>query len=316
MTEVGISRDLPQTSGGLFLTEAGLETELVFHDGIDLPLFAAFDLLKDEEGTERLRSYYLEYVELAKAHATGLVLETPTWRASSRWAEEIGYDDAELEAINRKAVALMDEVREAATEAGVEMLISGQIGPQDDGYNPSGLLSEAEAERYHSPQISTLTDGGVDMVSALTMTYPEEAIGIARAAGTAEIPVAISFTVETDGRLPNGDDLGAAIERVDEATGGSVAYFMINCAHPTHFDEVIAGDEDWVGRIRGLRANASERSHAELDEATELDEGDPADLGARYAALREHMPGLTVLGGCCGTDIRHVEAIVRAWSAA
>jgi homocysteine S-methyltransferase len=303
---------LPQLDGGLFLTDAGLETELVFHDGIDLPLFAAFDVLKDEAGTDRLRRYYRSFADLAAEVGAGLVLESPTWRASPRWAREIGYDDAQLDALNRKAIALLEEVR--AGFAG-HAVISGCVGPQDDGYSPQTKLTADAARDYHATQIGTFAGTAVDMVTAITMTYADEAIGILRAAVDAGLPVAISFTVETDGRLPSGQALGDAIEEVDAATDGAAAYYMINCAHPTHFADVIDGSEPWVERVRGLRANASTCSHAELDEATELDDGDPEDLAERYVALRSRLPELTVLGGCCGTDFRHVERIARAWTA-
>ncbi len=304
---------LPQLDGGLFLTDAGLETELVFHDGLDLPLFAAFDVLKDEAGTDRLRRYYRQFAALARDRGVGLVLESPTWRASPRWAREIGYSDAQLDELNRKAIALMEEVREEYESPDTPFVISGQLGPQDDGYNPAEMLTADAAQSYHATQIDTFADTAADMVTALTMTYADEAVGIARAAAAAGLPVAISFTVETDGRLPNGQELGEAIGEVDEATDAGPVYYMINCAHPTHFAGAIAGDEPWVARVRGLRANASTCSHAELDEATELDEGDPVDLGARYLDLRDKLPQLTVLGGCCGTDFRHVERIAQTW---
>ena len=304
---------LPQLDGGLFLTDAGLETELVFHDGLDLPLFAAFDVLKDEAGTERLRRYYRQFAALARERGVGLVLESPTWRASPRWAREIGYSDAQLDELNRKAIALMEEVREEYESPDTPFVISGQIGPQDDGYNPAEMLTADAAQSYHATQIDTFADTAADMVTALTMTYADEAVGIARAAAAAGLPVALSFTVETDGRLPSGQELGEAIGEVDEATDAGPVYYMINCAHPTHFAGAIAGDEPWVARVRGLRANASKCSHAELDEATELDEGDPVDLGARYLDLRTKLPQLTVLGGCCGTDFRHVERIAQTW---
>jgi S-methylmethionine-dependent homocysteine/selenocysteine methylase len=303
---------LPQLAGGLFLTDAGLETELVFHDGIDLPLFAAFDVLKDEAGTDRLRRYYRRFAELATEVGAGLVLESPTWRASPRWAREIGYDDAQLDALNRKAIALLEEVR---AEFAGEAVISGCVGPQDDGYSPQTKLSADAARDYHATQIGTFADTAADMVTAITMTYADEATGIVRAAVDAGLPVAVSFTVETDGRLPSGQSLGDALAAVDAATDGAAAYYMINCAHPTHFADGIAGDEPWVERVRGLRANASTLSHAELDEATELDDGDPEDLAERYVALRSRLPELAVLGGCCGTDFRHVESIARAWTA-
>jgi S-methylmethionine-dependent homocysteine/selenocysteine methylase len=304
---------LPQLGDDLFLTDGGIETVLIFHEGLDLPLFAAFDLLKDEQGTERLRGYYAPYVALARERGLGFVLESPTWRASPRWAAELGYELEELERLNRKAIALLEEIREENEGDGSPIVISGCIGPQDDGYDPAELLSAEAAQEYHSTQIGTFAETAADMVTAITMTYVEEAIGIARAAGEAGIPAAVSFTVETDGRLPSGQPLGEAIEQVDEEAGASPSYYMINCAHPTHFEVVLAQDGDWRERIAGLRANASTCSHAELDEAEELDEGDPADLGARYAGLRERLPRLTVLGGCCGTDHRHVAEIRDAW---
>ena len=303
---------LPQLEGQLFLTDGGIETTLIFHRGLDLPLFAAFVLLKDEQGTQALRDYYEPYLDLAFERDLGFVLESPTWRASPRWASELGYGAEELDSVNRKAIALMEELRDAYAGAG-EIVISGCIGPQDDGYSPDTKLSAGEAQDYHAVQIGTFADASADMVCAITMTYADEAIGIARAAQDAGLPAAISFTLETDGRLPSGQGLGEAIEEVDAETGSAPAYYMINCAHPTHFEGVLEGGAAWAHRIRGLRANASTKSHAELEEAEELDEGDPDDLGPRYAALRERLPNLNVLGGCCGTDHRHVCAVRDAW---
>ena len=306
---------LPQLDGDPFLTDGGIETVLIFHEGLDLPAFAAFDLLKDDAGTERLRSYYAPYVELARERGLGFVLESPTWRASPRWASELGYDLEQLDAFNRKAIGLLEEIRDAQETGGPPIVISGAIGPHDDGYNPSELLTAEAAQGYHSTQIGTFADTAADMVAAITMTYADEATGIARAAAEAGLPAAISFTVETDGRLPSGQPLGDAIEQVESDTGGSPSYYMINCAHPTHFESVLEQGDGWTERVRGLRANASTLSHAELDEAEELDEGDPADLGARYAGMREQLPRLNVLGGCCGTDHRHIAAIRDAWLA-
>jgi S-methylmethionine-dependent homocysteine/selenocysteine methylase len=303
---------LPQLGSDVFLTDGGIETVMIFHEGVDLPLFAAFDLLKDEAGTERLRRYYAPYLALARERGLGFVLESPTWRASPRWAAQLGYDAAELDALNRKAIALLEALRdEHGGDAPV--VISGCVGPSDDGYDPAELLSADAAREYHRTQISTFADTAADMVTALTMTYVEEAIGVARAAAEAGIPAAISFTVETDGRLPSGQPLAEAIEQVDAETAASPSYYMINCAHPTHFASVLEAGGDWKERIGGLRANASALSHAELDEAEELDDGDPAALGAGYAEVGERLPRVTVLGGCCGTDHRHVAAIRDAW---
>lgn len=303
---------LPQLEEEPFLTDGGIETVLIFQEGIDLPEFAAFTLLDDDEGREQLRRYYKPYLELARKHDTGFVLESPTWRASPRWAAALGYSSERLDAINRDAITLLEELRDSA---GLDrpVVISGCIGPQDDGYQPAQLLSADEAAEYHAEQIGTFADTAADQVTAITMTYADEATGVARAAREAGIPSAISFTVETDGRLPSGQSLGDAILEVDEATDGAPAYFMVNCAHPTHFHDVLSEGSGWQERVLGLRANASTMSHAELDEAEELDDGDPADLAARYAGLRAALPKLRVLGGCCGTDHRHVSAIAAAW---
>jgi S-methylmethionine-dependent homocysteine/selenocysteine methylase len=300
---------LPQLNGDLFLTDGGIETVLIFHQGVDLPLFAAFDLLKDDDGTKRLRRYYEPYVAVARERDLGFVLESPTWRASPRWAAEIGYHAKQLEQLNHTAIALLEEIRRERGGTGAPIVISGCVGPQDDGYNPAELLTAQAAQDYHAIQIESFAGTAADMVTAITMTYVEEATAIARAATEAGLPVAISFTVETDGRLPSGQELGDAIEQVDSETDAAPAYYMINCAHPTHFEDVLQRGTGWRERIRGLRANASTKSHAELDEATELDDGDPADLAARYADLREMLPNLNVLGGCCGTDHRHIAEI-------
>jgi homocysteine S-methyltransferase len=307
---------LPQLSGDrVFVTDGGLETELVFHDGIDLPCFAAFPLLDDPDQRGRLRHYYDGYLDIARTHDAGFIVETPTWRANPDWAGQLGYSLAQLDAVNRSAVALAEEVREAAVADGIPVAVSGCIGPRGDGYDPASAMTPEKAQRYHSAQIGTFADTSADQVTAMTITNADEAIGIVRAAATAGIPVAMSFTVETDGRLPTGQPLHEAIERVDAETGAAAAYFMVNCAHPSHFASALEHAGPWRQRLVGLRANSSVRSHAELDEATELDDGNPMDLGAQHAALQDRLPAVRVLGGCCGTDARHVAAIVSAWMA-
>ena len=306
----GMDHVLPQLGGELFLTDGGIETSLIFQDGLDLPLFAAFDLLKDATGTQALRRYFRRYRDLAREAGTGFVFESPTWRASRDWGDRLGYSAADLASANARAMALGAELRREAQD--LVVVLSGCVGPRGDGYRPEALMTGEEAQDYHAEQVTALAAGGAEMVTAITMTHVGEALGVARAAAAVGLPVAISFTVETDGSLPGGEDLGDAITAVDDATGGAPAYYMINCAHPTHFADRVAGGGPWTGRIGGLRANASRCSHAELDAANELDDGDPEELGAQYAQLRRLLPGLAVLGGCCGTDHRHVAAIARA----
>jgi S-methylmethionine-dependent homocysteine/selenocysteine methylase len=305
---------LPQLAGDVFVADGGMETTLIFHKGIDLPSFASFVLLEDDEGTAALRSYFEPYVAVAREHGVGVVLDTPTWRANSVWGERLGYSAEALDDVNRKAVALLEEIRAANEDTAI--VISGCIGPRGDGYAPGELMRAAEAERYHTPQIATFGDTAADLVSGLTLNYVEEAVGIARAARAVGIPVVISFTVETDGRLPSGRTLQEAIEQTDAETDGAASYFMVNCAHPTHFAAVLEPGAPWVERIGGLRANASRKSHAELDEAEELDEGDPVELADQYRRLKTRLRNVSVVGGCCGTDERHVGEICRAWVAA
>jgi S-methylmethionine-dependent homocysteine/selenocysteine methylase len=312
-TDMGLYRAaLPQLAGDVFLTDGGIETTLIFHDGLDLPFFAAFDLLRRENGREALQRYYRGHAVIAAEHGVGFILESATWRASADWGEKLGYSRPELAEANRAAVRMLEEIRDEYAINGTRMVISGCVGPRGDGYDPARLMSEGEAQRYHAEQVDVFTTTAADMVTAITMTNIPEAIGVTRAAQAAGMPVVISFTVETDGRLPTGDSLKAAMERVDAATGAGPAYYMINCAHPTHFDGALSSREPWIRRLRGLRANASTKSHAELDEAKELDDGNPVELGAQYRTLMDRLPHLAVLGGCCGTDQRHIAAIASA----
>jgi homocysteine S-methyltransferase len=304
---------LPQLKDhATFMTDGGLETTLIFHDKIDLPYFAAFHLLRDEAGADVLRRYYERYARVAVSQQVGLVLESPTWRANPDWATKLGYDALTLADANRRAIGLMLEVRAKHATPVSKMVVSGNLGPRGDGYKAENKMTVEQAETYHWAQVETFAQTDADMLGAFTMNYIEEAIGIVRAARANKMPIAISFTVETDGRLPSGDALLDAIAKTDDATDAYASYFMINCAHPTHFDHVLSSDHAAVDRIRGLRVNASRRSHAELDESTDLDAGDPIELGHQHVHLSNYLPRLSVVGGCCGTDDRHVEAIFQS----
>ena len=299
---------LPNESSDLFLTDGGLETTLVFLEGFDLPYFAAFDLLKDEPGYKAIQNYYRRYLKIAKDYNTGFILESPTWRANPDWIEKIGYPKSAIKEINEKAINMLVDLKNEFKDQLSQVLISGCIGPRGDGYQPGNKMTADEAVVYHSVQIGIFKNTPVDMVSAMTMNYVEEAIGIARAGNAINLPVVISFTVETDGKLPSGMSLGEAIEQVDESAEEAPLYFMINCAHPEHFEKQLEGgrNEPWTSRVRGLRANASCKSHAELDESTELDRGNPKELGDAHKKLKATFRHLNVFGGCCGTDEEHV----------
>lgn len=298
---------LPVLGGAMFITDGGLETTLVFHDGIDLPYFAAFPLLDDAVGREALTRYYGRYFDIAERDQVGIVVDTPTWRANPDWGRRLGYEDEALAAVNRRSV---DFIRELASDRpDVLAVLDGVIGPRGDGYVVGETMTASEAANYHTPQIRAFQEAGVDMVSAVTMTYVEQAIGIAVAAGDAGVPAVISFTVDTDGRLPSGQTLADAIDATDQATQGGPLYYMINCAHPSHFRPVLEAGGRWTQRIGAIRANASRMSHEELDNSAELDRGDPAALAKDYLELRPLLPQLCVVGGCCGTDDEHISSI-------
>jgi S-methylmethionine-dependent homocysteine/selenocysteine methylase len=301
--------ELPQLSGEPFITDGGMETVLIFDYGLELPDFASFVLLDDPEGAQALRSYYETFLDIARERGAGIVLDTPTWRANADWGERLGYSPEALADVNRRGVGLLEELRQDAVGT---VVISGCIGPRGDGYVVGETMTPEQAESYHEAQVTTFAGTTADLVSALTMTYVDEAIGIVRAAEKAGIPSVISFTLETDGRLPSGTALRDAVAEVDAETGGAAAYFMVNCAHPTHFEHVLA--DGGLERVRGLRANASSKSHEELDESEELDQGDPHELAEQYRDLRRLWPSLTVVGGCCGTDHRHVDAVCAVWT--
>jgi homocysteine S-methyltransferase len=298
--------ELPQVRESPFLTDGGIETTLIFHYGLELPSFAAFTLLDTSAGQAALYRYFSTYVDLARRLRLGLVLESPTWRASLDWAVPLGYSPDRLHDVHLRSIELMERFRAVLDRDGLASVIAGDVGPRGDGYVPSAMMTAAEAAVYHRPQIEAFASTEADLISALTLNYVDEAIGIALAARSAAMPVVLSFTVETDGRLPTGETLQGAIEATDVATDTYPAYYMVNCAHPTH---VLRGlsPGPWRRRVRGIRANASSKSHAELNEATALDEGDPVAFGGLHVTLREQLPSLCVIGGCCGTDHRHVE---------
>jgi S-methylmethionine-dependent homocysteine/selenocysteine methylase len=299
---------LPQLNGGVYLTDGGLETSLVFLEGIELPHFASFPLITTESGRESLRKYFRPYLELAKLKKAGFILDTPTWRASPDWAAKLGFSPDMLIAANRLSVDFLVRLRNDYAGQVEPLIINGVIGPRGDGYKVEKRMSAAEAEAYHGMQMKVFSESEADMVTAVTLNYVDEALGILHAAQAHNMPLVISFTVETDGRLPSGEILREAIETVDRLSGSYPLYYMINCAHPEHFEDVLSAGP-WLKRIRGLRANSSTKSHAELDAATELDIGDMRNLAHRYSTLRAKLPNLVVLGGCCGTDHRHLTAI-------
>lgn len=304
---------LPQLGGDLFLTDAGLETDLIFNRNIPIREFAAHTLLSDPTGRAALEAYFNGFLRLAQETGAGFVLDAVTWKAQRRWASDLQASIEDLRAANEEAVAFAAALRDRAANTS-PVVLNALVGPQGDAYQPERRFAAEDAEAYFAEQLGWLAATEVDMVTGLTFNQAGEAVGLVRAAKAFGLPVAISFTVEIDGALPDGQPLAEAIAEVDAETAQGAAYFMINCAHPDHFAGVLDSD-DWTRRIRGVRANASRRSHAELDEAPELDAGDPDEFGRLHGALRDQLPWINVWGACCGGDLRHVSRIAEAVSA-
>jgi S-methylmethionine-dependent homocysteine/selenocysteine methylase len=289
----------------MYVTDGGIETHLIFNLAQDLPNFSAYVLARSDV----LRDYYRSYLEIAKAAGRPFVFDTATWRASPDWAELNGHSMDQLRQANIDAVHLCRDLREEFAVEGVRSVVSGVIGPRRDGWKYDAAMTAEESEAYHAVQVDAFVEAGVDYVTVYTLTNTPEAIGIARACMSRRLPVVLSFTLETDGNLPGGKPLGQAIGEVDAATDRYASYFMLNCVHPVHFATTIRNAGTWIERIGGLRANASSKSHAELDASPTLDIGDMRDLAQWYDKLLPLMPNLRVVGGCCGTDHRHIGEI-------
>ena len=299
---------MPHMGRDLYLSYVGAETDIIFNKGIDLPGFASYPLLETDKGKEILRGYYSNLIELARKHGVGVILDSATWVANRDRGAQISQSRQSLERLNIEAIDIIAQMRKQYDD--VSIILCAQVGPRGDGYAPTDLMTAQEAENYHSEQIETLSRSDADFICGSTICYPEEAIGMVRSARRFGKAIAISFTVETDGCLPTGISLKDAIMAVDEATNAAAIYFMVNCAHPDHFSGVLV-DEPWLQRVKGFVANASRCSHAELDEAETLDDGDPLELGVQLAGLRRKFPHISILGGCCGTDMRHMENIAE-----
>ena len=300
---------LPQLDGGRFLTYVGMETDLLFTEGVDLPGFATYPFLETEKGRALLKQYIQNLIEVARKFDLGVILESHTWVANRDRGVAIGYTPATLKDRNIQSIEFLVTAREAFGD--LPTLISANVGPRADAYAPSEQMSADQAEEYHSEQIGTLAKTEADLISGYTMAYPEEAIGMVHAAQKLKIPIVIAFTVETDGSLPTGLSLGDAIEAVDQSTDGYASYFMINCAHPDHFGQILS-KAPWMNRLKGIVANASRCSHEELDESEVLDDGHPEELGQQLANIHRMYPSINILGGCCGTDMRHLACIAKS----
>jgi S-methylmethionine-dependent homocysteine/selenocysteine methylase len=304
---------LPQVADGVtMLTDGGLETALTFRDGIDLPYNAACELLRSEHGMRVLLDYYDENAAIAAEAGLPFSVDSPTWRANPDWTTRLGYSRDEFVEVNREGVRMAQEVRRRHESITTPVVIAGVVGPRSAGFQPGERQSAGQAADYHFRQVDVLAGTEADYINALTLNYSAEALGIARAAEAAGIPAVISFTVETNGLLASGESLGEAIEVVEEGTDAYPAYYALNCVHPSHLPQALTSGAPWTRRIRAYRANSTRRSHREITAANNLDEGTPHELVEQFRELRESLPQLTVVGGCCGSGSGVTLAIAAA----
>ncbi|WP_425091959.1 homocysteine S-methyltransferase family protein [Tropicimonas sp. S265A] len=297
---------LPGESDKPYLVYAGTGTDLIFNHGVDMPGFASFPLLETQETRCLLAEQMEALARLAGIANMGCILDTPTWMANADRAAPLGYGVDRLEGVNKDAASLMESVRQKADRN--DILLSACIGPRQDPYAETAATSVSDARKYHAQQLNTFKGTSVDFATAYTFNRIDEAAGCILAAKDAGLPIVMSLVVETDGRLDDGTPLLDAIDQIDQRTERAAEYFMVNCAHPSHFFDALEAHP----RLMGVVANASTCSHAELDEATTLDDGDPEALGREIADVFRRNPGLRVFGGCCGTDMRHMASIVRS----
>lgn len=297
-----------QRDGKLYLTEGGIETEMMYKWGFDLPHFAMFPLLDNPEAMAAMRGMYRRYLDVAAKHGMCALMGGLDYRASPDWGALLGYSPESLAQANHRSIAFLRELaREYATDI-PEILVQGFIGPRGDAYQLNRTITETEAEDYHSVQLATLKEADVDLAWAFTLNNVAEAIGIARAAARIEVPLAISFTLDDNSKLKSGPSLAEAIESVDAATGGSAVFFSINCSHPFEFEPGLESG-DWIGRVRGLRPNASRMEKVALCKLGHLEEGDPVELGQLMGDLARRYPHMDIWGGCCGTGDVHLDEI-------
>ncbi len=288
----------------LVLTDGAIETRAVYEFHRDLTDLEVFTLLGDAQGREILHTIYSTYAQIAAKFNVPMQLGTPTWRASRNWTGDVAE-------VNAQAVAL---VREVASSTGARVVIAGVIGPSSDGYDPSGALNTEDAVTYHREQASALASAGVDLLYAPTFPVTDELQGAARAMSEMKLPFAVAPMLHADGKMPDGTTLAAAIARLDEDAAARPWHYMLGCLYPTHaataLESLFRSAPALAHRVVGLKANGSPLPPESLDGSTTLQTTAP-DVFARDLWECAQNFGLHVLGGCCGTDTRHIEALAE-----
>jgi S-methylmethionine-dependent homocysteine/selenocysteine methylase len=299
-----------QRPNKLFLTEAGIETELMYKWGFEIPHFAMFALLENDQIVSTLRGMYRSYLDVAAKHEMSFLMGGFDYRASPDWAELLGYGPEALKEANLRCLDFHRQMGAEYASDVPEAVTMGCVGPRGDAYQLNRTISEAEAEDYHSVQLTTLRDAKVPLVYAATFNNIPEAVGVVRAARRLGLPIALSFSLDSNSKLKSGPSVKEAIEAVDEATDRAPEFYAINCSHPVEFEPALEPGS-WIERLRNLRPNASKMEKIALCKLGHLEEGDPIELGQLMGQLAKRYPHMDIWGGCCGTGEVHLEEIAR-----
>ena len=301
----------PRLENKFYLTEGGTETEILYKWGFELPEFAMFPLLDNPEADRVIRDMYRRYFEVAAEHNTGMLIVGHDYRASPDWGEKLGYSAEGLREMQQRTIQFLQEMRTEYEDRVSDVYIGASIGPRGDAYGTGDAITESEAEDYHSVQLENLEGTAADMAIALTFNNIPESIGVIRAGVAAGLPVGVSLTLTPEGRLRSGPSLREAIEAIEEATDGAAAWFGTNCAHPVEFEPAFADAGSWFDRLRYIRPNAAKMDKIALCSLGHLEDGDPVELGGEMGEIARRFPRADILGGCCGTDERHLSEIAQ-----
>jgi S-methylmethionine-dependent homocysteine/selenocysteine methylase len=304
-----------QREGQLFLTDGGIETEIMYKWGFELPHFAMYPLLDNPDAMSAVRAMYRRYLDVVAKHRLSALMGGLDYRASPDWGALLGYSPEALAEANLRSIAFLRELADEYADDIPQILIAGYVGPRGDAYQTNRTITAAEAEDYHAVQLATLKAADVDLAWALTFNNIPEAIGVARAAARIGVPLAISFTLDTTSRLSSGPSLARAVETVETETDGAPAFYSLNCSHPVEFEPALTPG-GWTERVRGFRPNASRMDKIALCKLGHLEEGDPVELGRLMGTLARRYPHMDVWGGCCGTGDVHLDQIARNVGAA
>ncbi|WP_286238828.1 homocysteine S-methyltransferase family protein [Neptuniibacter halophilus] len=294
--------------GRLYLTEGGTETEIMYKYGFELPHFAMFPLLDNPAAVTKMRDMFRYYLDVVAKHKLCALIGGLDYRASPDWGKLLGYSDAGLAEANLQSIDFLRDVAAEYAHDIEQTLIQGLIGPRGDAYQQGHTITAEAAEDYHAIQLTTLKKAGVDLALAITFNNVEESIGVARAAKTIGVPLAISLTLNRNSTLGDGTPLADAIEQIDQATDHSVEFYSINCSHPIEYEPAIDGGP-WLQRVRGVRPNASKMEKVALCKIGHLESGDPVELGEQCGELAKRYPHMDIWGGCCGTWDQHLDQI-------